>query len=209
MRFVGLKGYSRYSDRKALTLDEVNSLENVAVALNRVREGKELVEICRKIKHEHVILNELYAIAEASKFKKVTVSAGMNTINNLDLNFYEELGVHAAVIPPELNDEIKDFESRCLKIEAFGRVFVEMFYKGKCQLSAYASGKSVKKEGVCNMECEKKWDVFYSGKKIAEVNFKPELRVYDVKADYIKHEIRQIRGEGVIEDGAHNKHSQS
>ena len=116
MRFVGLKGYSRYSDRKALTLDEVNSLENVAVALNRVREGKELVEICRKIKHEHVILNELYAIAEVSKFKKVTVSAGMNTINNLDLNFYEELGVHAAVIPPELNDEIKDFESRCLKI---------------------------------------------------------------------------------------------
>jgi len=209
VKFVGLKGYSRYSDRKALTLDEVNSLENIAVVLNRVRDGKELVKTCRKIRHEHVILNELYAISDASKFKKVTVSVGMSTMNNLDLWFYEELGAHAAVIPPELNDEVGGFESRSLKIEAFGRAFVEMFYKGRCQLSAYASGKSVKRDGICSMECARTWEVFYSGRKIAEVNFRPELKVYDVEADYIKHEIRQIEGEGVIEDGADNKHSKS
>lgn len=209
MKFVGLRGYSRYSDKKSLSLDEINNLEDVAVTLNRVRDGDEIVEVCRKIKHEHVILNELYAIASVSKSKKVTVSVGMNATNNLDLEFYRELGAHAVVIPPELNYEVESFQKKGLKIEVFGRAFVEMFYKGRCQLSAYASGKSVKKSGVCNMECAKKWDVVYSGKKICETDFKPELTVYDVQADYVKHETRQIKGEGVIENGADSKHSQS
>ncbi len=209
VKFVGLKGYSRYSDKKSLTLDEINSLKDVAVALNRVKGGEELIKICRKIRHEHVILNELYAIANVSKFKKVTVSVGMNAMNNLDLRFYKELGAHAVVIPPELNYEVESFEKEDLKIEVFGRVFVEMFYKGKCQLSIYASGKSVKKDGVCNMECAVKWDVIYSGQKVCETSFKPELRFYDVEADYIKHETRQINGEGVIDSGIDNQHSQS
>ena len=209
MKFVGLRGYSRYSDKKALTLDEINSLKNVAVALNRVKDGEELVEICRKIRHMHVILNELYAIANVSKFKKVTVSVGMVSVNNLDLKFYRELNAHAVVIPPELNDEVESFENDGLKIEVFGKAFVEMFYKGRCHLSAYASGKSVKRDGVCSMECARMWEVLYSGEKICETSFKPELRIYDVKADYIKHETRQINGEGVIENGINNKCSQS
>jgi len=209
VKLVGLKGYSRYSDRKAFSLEEINKMKEVAVALNRIKEGDEIVEVCKKIKHEHIVLNELYAIANASKFKKVTVSVGMNALNNEDLKFFEKLGVYAVVLPPELNDELKDFKNENVKIEAFARAFVEMFYKGKCYISSYFSGKSVKKSGECKMECARKWDVFYAGKKILEVTFRPELRYYDINADLVKHEKRQIDGVGVIENGTNNRNSQS
>lgn len=209
MRLVGLKGYSRYSDSKAFTLEDINGMESAVVALNRVKEADELEDICEKIKHEHVVLNELAAIARISGKKKVTVSVGMNAMNSEDIRLYEELGAYAVVIPPELNREVAEFKSESLKIEAFGRAFVEMFYKGKCMLSAYSSGRSVKREGECGMECARRWKVIYNGKAVAEVTFRPRLMQFSVDADLVKHETRQITKVGVIEYGAHNGNSQS
>lgn len=209
MKLVGLRGYSRYSDRKAFTLDEVNRMDSVAVALNRVKEASELEKICSRIKHEHIVLNELAAIARMSGRKKVTVSVGMNALNNEDIRLYRELGAYAVVIPPELNEEVDNFERNAIMIEVFGRAFVEMFYKGKCMLSAYSAGLSVKRDGVCRMECSRKWDVIYGGRKVAEITFRPKLMHFDINADLVKHETRQITKTGVIEYGTHNRNSQS
>ncbi len=208
MKLVGLRGYSRYSDRKAFTLEEINGMDSVAVALNRVKEADELEKICGRIKHEHVVLNELASIARLSGSKKVTVSVGMNALNDEDVRLYEELGAHAVVIPPELNGEIGRFERRSVLIEAFGKAFVEMFYKGKCMLSAYASGVSVKRDGMCRMECSRSWDVVYAGRKVAEVTFRPKPVRFDVDADLVKYETRQITKVGVIEYGAHHGNTQ-
>jgi len=207
VKFVGLKGYSRYSDKKAYTLDEINQMDEVAVVLNRVKESDDLERVCKALKHDHVVLNEIASIARVSREKKVTASVGLNPLNNHDLEFYQELGAYAVVLPPELNDEVESFERKGIKIEVFRKAFVEMFYKGKCLLSSYFSGKSVKKDGECKMECGKKWEVFYNQKRIGSVTFKPKLMEYDVSADLLKYETRQIRGEGVIEHGANNKHS--
>lgn len=206
MRFVGLKGYSRYSDKKAYTLDEINRMEEVTVVLNRVRESEDLERICKALKHEHVVLNEIASIARISREKKVTASVGLNPLNNHDLEFYEELGAYAVVLPPELNEEVESFEKKDVKIEVFRKAFVEMFYKGKCFLSSYLSGKSVKRDGECRMECGKKWEVFYNQKRVGSVTFKPKLIEYDVGGDLLKYEIRQIKGMGVIEHGTDNKH---
>ncbi len=203
MRFVGLKGFSRYSDNKAFTLAEINEMENVAVALNRVKEVEEIEDICKEIRHNFVILNEIAAIKRISKFKKVIASVGLTPLNNEDLRFLKELGAYAAVIPPELNSEVDEFEKE-IKIEVFGFASIEMFYKGKCLLSAYSSNKSVKRGGICKKECSRRWDVIYSNKKIAEVSFKPELRSFNVKGDFIKYEGRQFNKFGVIESGADN-----
>ncbi len=203
MRFVGLKGFSRYSDNKAFSIDEINEMEDVAVAINRVKEADELIDVCKRLKHEFVILNEIAAIKEVSSFKKVMASVGITPLNNEDIRFLKELGAYTAVIPPELNSEIDSF-NRELKLEVFGFASVEMFYKGKCMLSAYFSGKSVKRDGVCCKECSRNWDVIYDGKKIAKVNFKPEFRKFNVNGDFLKFEGRQFKKFGVIEYGAND-----
>ncbi|AKG92381.1 Peptidase family U32 [Geoglobus ahangari] len=209
MQLVGLKGYSRYSDSKAFTLEEINRMDEAVVALNRVKEADELEKVCEKIRHEHVVLNELAAISRVSGKKKVTVSVGMNALNREDIRLYEELGAYAVVIPPELNHEVDGLKSKSLKIEVFGRAFVEMFYKGKCMLSAYSSGRSVKRDGECGMECARRWKVIYNGRAVAEVTFRPRLMHFSVDADLVKHETRQITKVGVMEYGAHNGNSQS
>ncbi|WP_456370600.1 U32 family peptidase [Geoglobus sp.] len=209
MQIVGLKGYSRYSDSKAFTLEEINEMSYAVVALNRVKEADELEEVCDRIKHEHVVLNELAAISRISGKKKVTVSVGMCSLNREDIRLYEELGAYAVVIPPELNHEIEEFKSDSLKVEAFGRAFVEMFYKGRCMLSAYSSGRSVKRSGECGMECARMWKVIHNGRTVTEVSFGPRLTYFSVDADLVKHETRQITKVGVIEYGAHNGNSQS
>jgi len=128
---------------------------------------------------------------------------GLTPLNNEDLRFLRELGAFAAVIPPELNSEIDSFDN-VIKIEVFGLATLEMFYKGKCLLSAYFSNRSVKRQGVCRKECSRRWDVIYNGLKISEITFKPEMRRFDVRGDFIKYEGRQFSGYGVIEDGANN-----
>ena len=203
MKLVGLKGFSRYSDSKAFDLEEINEMENVAVALNRVKEAEEIEEVCKKIKHETVILNEIAAIKRLSGFKRIVASVGLTPLNNEDLKFLKELGAFAAVIPPELNSEIDSFD-KILKLEVFGFATIEMFYKGKCLLSAYFSNKSVKRDGVCRKECCRRWEVYYNGSKIAEVSFKPEMKSFDVKGDFIKYEGRQFSGYGVIECGVND-----
>jgi len=208
VKFVGLKGFCRYSDSKAFDLNEINKMDNVAVALNRVKEADEIEEVCKKIKHETVILNEIAAIRNVSKFKKVVASVGLTPLNNEDIKFLKELGAFAAVIPPELNSEIDSFD-KSLKLEVFGLATVEMFYKGKCILSAYFSNKSVKRQGVCRKECSRKWDVLYNGSKIAEITFKPEMRSFNVNGDFVKYEGRQFNKYGVIEDGINHKRSKS
>ena len=201
MKYVGLKGYSRYHGRFSMSLEEIDELsrrERVFVALNRVKEAGEILKVAKKLKNvEGFILNEISAIKMLSKKTKVVASVGLTALNDLDLEFFKELGAFAVVIPPELNDEIEALKSD-IKIEAFGKALVEMFYKGKCLLSAYADGVSVKRDGICTKVCCKNWWLYMNDVAICKTNFSPKLVEYDVRADLIKYEGRQF-GNKVME----------
>ena len=202
MKYVGLKGYSRYHDMYSLSFEEIRELskrEKIFVALNRVKEADELIDAAKKLGDvEGFILNEIAAIKELSKERRIVASVGLTPLNDLDLEFFEDLGAFAVVIPPELNDEIDSFRTRDIKIEAFGRALVEMFYKGKCLLSAYADGTSVKRDGICTKVCCRNWKVYIGCKEICNVDFSPKLMEFDVKADLIKIEGRQF-GKRIME----------
>ncbi len=210
MKFVGLKGYSRYGDEKALSLEEINEIakeEEIFVALNRVKEADEICEVAKKLSVSGFIVNEIAAIKEL-KCRKVVASVGLTPMNRLDVEFLRDLGAFAVVIPPELNEEVEGLKVDGVKIEAFKKAFVEMFYKGKCLLSAYFSGVSVKRDGVCKKECCRKWNVEFEGKSL-EVSFAPKFKEFDVSADFLKHEGRQFSKVGVIEYGTHDQRSES
>lgn len=208
MKYVGLKGFSKYGDEKALTVEEINRLaenEEVFVALNRVREADEIERVTRNLKASGVIVNEVAAI-EKIKDKKVIASVGLNFLNSLDLELLKELGAYAVVIPPEINEDVEDLKGCGVKIEAFKRAYVEMFYKGKCLLSAYFSGVSAKRDGVCKRECCRRWKVVFEEKEF-ETSFPPKLVEYDVNADILKFEGRQFSKIGVMVCGADDERS--
>ncbi|RLI78291.1 peptidase U32 [Archaeoglobales archaeon] len=200
--YVGLKGFSRYSDDNALSFDEIKELcksKRVFVALNRVVEFDTIKKIVEKLKCEGFIINDLGIIwkikGEKSNYS-ITASVGLNPLNYLDIQFLEEIGADIAVIPPEINDEIDEMKDKTkrIKIEAFEFALVEMFYKGKCLLSAYFDGVSVKKSGICTKRCCERWDVVVDGKTIKSKSFNPRAVKFDVKkADLLKVEGRQFR----------------
>ena len=196
VKYVGLKGYSRYHDRFSLDFEKIEEIakkEKIYVALNRVKEANELVGVARRFRNvEGFILNELAAIKMLAKDKKVIASVGLTTLNNLDLSLLEELGAFAAVIPPELNNELESFKANKIKIEAFGKALVEMFYKGKCLLSAYTDGISVKRDGECKKVCCKRWKLYIGDREVCNVDFSPKLIEFDVRADFVKIEGRQF-----------------
>ncbi len=207
MKYVGVKGYSRYSDSKAYSIDEVKNLakrEKIFVVLNRIKKPEELERVLREVDAEGFILNDIGCIVRFSKFKKIIASVGLTPLNDLDLKLMSEIGAYAATIPPEVNNELKSDE---IKIEAFAKALLEMHYKGKCLISAFFSGKSVKRDGVCGKECCRKWEVYYDGRKICETNFAPKIAEFDVDADLVKYEGRQFKGYGVIEYGARDDDS--
>ena len=209
MKYVGLKGFSKYDDEKAFTLEEINRMsekEEIFVALNRVKEAEEIVKVAKKLKVSGFIVNEVAAVKELEG--RVIVSVGLNAMNKLDVEFFKELGAYAVVIPPELNGEIEDMKVDGVKIEAFKRAYVEMFYKGKCLLSAYFSGKSAKLDGVCKKECCRRWRVELEGKSF-EVSFPPKPVDFDVKADILKFEGRQFERVGVMVDGINDERAES
>ncbi len=201
--YVGLKGFSRYSDDNALSLDEIKELcksKKVFVALNRVVEFDKIKKVVRELDCEGFIVNDLGAIWKIKRDKEldnktITSSVGLNPLNYLDIQFLEEIGVDVVVIPPEINDEV-DCLSKTgnkIKIEAFEFALVEMFYKGKCLLSAYFDGISVKKSGICTKRCCRKWNVVMD-KTVKSKSFKPKAIKFDVeKADLLKVEGRQFR----------------
>ncbi len=207
MKYVGVKGYSRYNDSKAYSIEEIKNLvkkEKIFVVLNRIKKPEELESVLREIDAEGFILNDLGCIAKFSKSKKIISSVGLTPLNDLDLELISKAGAYAVTIPPELNNELK---SDRIKIEAFRKALLEMHYKGKCLMSAFFSGKSVKRDGVCGKECCRKWEVYYDGRKICETNFAPKMAEFDVDADLIKYEGRQFKGYGLIEYGARNHDS--
>ncbi|ADC64208.1 peptidase U32 [Ferroglobus placidus DSM 10642] len=210
MKYVGLKGFSKYGDEKALTVEEINRLaenEEVFVALNRVKEADEIEKAAKNLKASGVIVNEIAAIKRIED-KKVIASVGLNPLNSLDLELLKELGAYAVVIPPEINENVEELKGCGVKIEAFKRAYVEMFYKGKCLLSAYFSGVSAKRDGVCKKECCRRWKVVFKEKEF-EVSFPPKLVEYDVNADILKFEGRQFSKIGVMSCGINDERSES
>ena len=199
--YVGLKGFSRYSDDNALSLDEIKELcesKKVFVALNRVVEFDKIKKVVKELDCEGFIINDLGAIWKIKRDKEldnktITSSVGLNPLNSLDIQFLEEIGVDVVVIPPEINDEIDGLAMGKIKIEAFEFALVEMFYKGKCLLSAYFDGVSVKKSGICTKRCCKRWNVVMD-KTVKSKSFKPKATRFDVeKADLLKVEGRQFK----------------
>jgi putative protease len=199
--YVGLKGFSRYSDENAMTLDEIKELCNskrVYVALNRVVEFEKVREIIEKLNCEGFIINDLGTIWKLKKCKdnpdkRITSSVGLNPVNSLDLEFFKEVGVDIVVVPPELYDELPRLRGRGVQIESFGFALVEMFYKGKCLLSAYFDGISTKRKGTCTKKCLIKWDVILGDDFKGHISFPPKGTKFDVKADFVKIEGRQFK----------------
>ena len=209
MKYVGLKGFSKYGDEKAFTVEEINRMaegEEVFVALNRVREADEIAKVAEKLEVSGFIVNELAAVKRLRG--KVIVSVGLNALNKLDVEFFRDLGAYAVVVPPEVNDEIDEMKVEGVKIEAFKSAYVEMFYKGKCLLSAYFSGRSAKLDGVCGKECCRKWKVEFDGGKL-EITFPPRRVDFDVNADILKFEGRQFGGVEVMVCGIDDERSES
>lgn len=216
--YVGLKGFSRYSDENAMTLEQINELSDekeVYVALNRIKRPEEIIEVIRRLKCKGVILNDVGTIWKAGECgKEIVSSVGLNPLNILDIEFLKDIGVDIVVIPPELNEDFSEIEGsgfqesklqealnlqeklKAVKIEIFTFALLEMFYKGKCLLSAYFDGISSKKEGVCTKKCCRKWNVFYDG-KLKKVSFNPVARKFEgdlkIKPQYLKVEGRQFR----------------
>lgn len=214
--YVGLKGFSRYSDDDALSFDEIRELcksKKVFVALNRIVEFDKIKKIVEELNRdcEGFIINDLGVIWKIKRDKKlnhatVTSSVGLNPLNFLDIQFLEEIGADIVVIPPEINDEINSikYKTREIKIEAFEFALMEMFYKGKCLLSAYFDGVSTKRSGICTKRCYEKWGVIVNGKTIKSRSFNPKAVKFSVeKADLLKIEGRQFRRYGY---GVGNKH---
>jgi putative protease len=212
--YIGLKGFSRYSDEFSYTIDEINSLcreKEVFVALNRVKEADEVMGVMEKINAKGFILNDAGTIREAKKRfpdRVIVASVGLNILNELDVQFYGDIGADIVVIPPELNDELKEDlgwqlpqikpNQKRPKIERFKFALVEMFYKGKCYLNAFFIGKSTKKDGVCGKLCSRRWKVKVilndtDGKDVAILKFAPQPKEFDVSAEYLKIEGRQLR----------------
>lgn len=200
--YVGLKGFSRYSDSKALSIGEIKELCNckrVFVALNRVLDPERIKKVVEELDCcEGFIINDLGTIWKIRKNKKlkskIASSVGLNPLNNLDIKFFEETGVDIVVIPPEINDELDSLHTS-IEIEAFEFALIEMFYKGKCLLSSYFDGVSVKRSGKCTKKCCKRWDVIVNGKTINSKSFRPKAVRFDVKkADLLKIEGRQFIG---------------
>ncbi|AGK61680.1 hypothetical protein Asulf_01709 [Archaeoglobus sulfaticallidus PM70-1] len=214
--YVGLRGFSRYSDKNALSIDEINELskdKNVFVALNRIRgldPVAEVVEVIERLKCKGVILNDaglIWKVSVMKNKKKIVSSVGLNPLNELDIEFLKSIGADVVVIPPELNSDIsikKDVE-----IEAFGFALIEMFYKGKCMISSYFNGISTKKSGLCTKKCCRRWKVVFEDKEVCEVSFNPKAVMFefdersDFRPDYVKLEGRQFRR---FDDGAGNQH---
>lgn len=206
LKYVGLKGFSKHGDEKALTLEEINEMakkEEIFVALNRIKEADEIEKAAKNLKVSGVIVNEVASIRRI-RDKKVVASVGLNALNFFDLEFFKELGAYAVVIPPEINEDIEELKGCGVKIEAFKRAYVEMFYKGKCLLSAFFSGVSAKRGGVCRKECCRKWKVVCSSGEF-ETSFSPKLLDYDVESDILKFEGRQFSKIGVMVVGADNE----
>ncbi|RLI76630.1 peptidase U32 [Archaeoglobales archaeon] len=214
--YVGLKGFSRYSDDNALNLDEIKELcenKRVFLALNRVVEFEKIKEIVEKLDCNGFIINDLGTIWRIKrdnklKHKVITSSVGLNPLNTQDIQFFEEIGVDFVVIPPEINCEIDKIKNKTkkIKIEAFEFVLMEMFYKGRCLLSAYFDGVSTKKSGICTKRCCEKWDVIVNNKTIKSKLFNPKAVkfVENTKADLLKIEGRQFRR---YANGVSNKHT--
>jgi len=200
--YVGLKGFSRYSDRYAFTAEEINELakqKQVYVAFNRIKSPREIEEAVRKLKGiEGLILNDPGAIWKLrGKFDlPITSSVGISPTNRLDLEFLAEIGCDACVIPPELNEDFlersTDAEKPC-KLELFRFALLEMFYKGRCMLTGYFDGISTKKDGVCTKKCCRRWEVFMDDEKVFETSFPPRKSWLNVDgADIVKYEGRQM-----------------
>jgi len=201
--YVGLKGFSRYSDRYALTADDINELakqKRVYVAFNRVKSPEEIEEAVNELKGiEGLILNDPGTIWKLrKKFSlSITSSVGICPTNKLDLDFLAEIGCDACVIPPELNEDFADMKAEAVKkpckLELFRFALLEMFYKGRCMLTGYFDGISTKKDGLCTKKCCRRWEVFMNGRKVFETSFPPReswLRIDG--ADMVKYEGRQI-----------------
>lgn len=195
MKYVGLSDYSRYGNRFAMKREEIRDIagkDKIIVAVNLVREADEILGAVEGLDAYGFIVNELSAIKALSQKYRVFSSVGLTPLNFLDVGFLRELGAHAVTLPPELNCEVEEVRCGDVKIEVFGRALVEMFYKGKCLISAYACGKSVKRDGVCMKECCRKWDVIFRNKRVSSTRFVPKLVEFDVKADFVKFEGRQF-----------------
>jgi putative protease len=201
--YVGLKGFSRYSDRYALTAEEINELAKqkpVYVAFNRIKSPEEIEEAVNKLKGvEGLILNDPGTIWKLrEKFGlSITSSVGICPTNRLDLEFLAEIGCDVCVIPPELNEDFAeaglDPEEKPCKLELFRFALLEMFYKGRCTLTGYFDGVSTKKDGLCTKKCCREWEVFMGDEKVFETSFPPRkswLRIDG--ADIVKYEGRQI-----------------
>ena len=178
--------------------------ERIFVALNRVKEADEILEVARKLDVEGVILNEIGAINKLEG-KKVVASVGLNALNILDIELLRDAGASVIVIPPEINDDVCDLKIDGVETEAFRKAYIEMFYKGKCLLSAYFAGISSKRDGICRRECCRRWEVEYM-KKTQKISFPPKPVEYEVDADILKFEGRQFSKVGVMVLGDHNEY---
>ena len=209
--YAGLKGFSRYSDRYALTDDEINELakrKRVYVAFNRIKSPEEVEKAIKKLKGiEGLILNDPGTIWRLRKKfgLSITSSVGICPTNRLDLELLAEIGCDACVIPPELNEDFVeaksiDSEEKPCKLELFRFALLEMFYKGRCMLTGYFDGISTKKDGLCTKKCCRRWEVFMGDEKVFETSFPPRkswLRVDG--ADIVKYEGRQIEKRREVE----------
>jgi putative protease len=206
VKYVGLKGFSKYRDDKAFTADEINKMarkEKIFVALNRVREADKIVDAAANLEVEGIILNEIAAINKL-KGKRVVASVGLNALNIHDVELLRDAGASVVVIPPEVNEDVRGLKIEGVEIEAFKKAFVEMFYKGKCLLSAYFAGVSSKRDGFCEKECCRRWRVEYKGKS-QEISFSPKPVEFEVDADILKFEGRQFSKVGVMALGNNNE----
>jgi len=206
--YVGLKGFSRYSDRYALTAEEINELakqKRVYVAFNRIKSPKEIEEAVNKLKGiEGLILNDpgtIWKLKDKHDLS-ITSSVGICPTNRLDLEFLAEIGCDICIIPPELNEDFAKAKTdktgkKAYKLELFRFALMEMFYKGRCMLTGYFDGIITKKDGLCTKKCCRKWEVFMGDEKVFETSFPPQkswLRIDG--ADIVKYEGRQIKSGG-------------